>query len=203
MGRYKGSFITSTYATSKRFPIDARMLVTSRSDLINPSIWISHSSQDVDATFNGMITAVNNDGEHTGVYYLIDRTKITEDNYNAYIAAVDSGSDTETYFSMWKKLGTLEEINLIAKRVLALEQSGGSSTGITQEELTTQIDALRQEILDAGYVTESDLQAVKAELQAAIDKKADKAALESLSSRVTDIENIDVTIINGGTASVI
>lgn len=202
MGRYKGGLITSTYATTKRFPVDSRMLVTSVSDLINPSIWITHGTQNADSLFNGLITAVNSrDG--AGIYYLVDKNAITQNNYDAYIAAVNSGSDTAEFFTMWKKLGTLEEINLLSKRVLALENNGQSSTGITQEELTAQIDALRQEILDSGYVTESRLQAVKAELEAAIDKKADKEALESLSNRVSDIENIDVTIINGGTASVV
>ena len=202
MGRYKGSLITSNYATTKRFPIDSRMLVTSVSDLINPSIWITHGTQNTDSLFNGLITAVNS-GADAGIYYLVSKDAITQNNYDAYIAAVNSGSDTAEFFTMWKKLGTLEEINLLSKRVLALENNGQSSTGITQEELTAQIDALRQEILDSGYVTESRLQAVKAELEAAIDKKADKEALESLSNRVSDIENIDVTIINGGTASVV
>lgn len=197
MGRYKGSLITSTYATTKRFPIDSRMLVTSIADLINPSIWITHSTQSTDSLFDGLITAVNA-GEGSGIYYLVDRKAITQDNYDAYITALNSGTDVSQFFSMWKKLGTFDEINLLAKRVLALEQKEETSTGITQEEVTEQIDALRNEILSLGYVTIEQLNAVKQSFEEQLSKKADKEALENLSDRVTDLEN--VTIICGGNA---
>jgi hypothetical protein len=57
-----------------------------------------------------MIVSVNSDGIYNGVYYLTDRTAITDENYTAYKDALAVGGDVESYFSMWTKLGTLAEL---------------------------------------------------------------------------------------------
>jgi hypothetical protein len=103
MARVKGGLFTATLDVNKRFPLDSRMLVTKRVDLINPTVWATNTLG-TEATYNGMIVAVNSDGEYNGVYYLIDRTGITADNYSAYKAALEAGEDVEVYFSMWQKL---------------------------------------------------------------------------------------------------
>lgn len=106
MSRVKGGKITVTYDSTKRQPLDSRMLVTKRADLINPTIWLTNAST-TEATYNGMIVSVNSDGEYNGVYYLTDRTAITEENYAAYKTALAAGEDVESYFSMWEKLSTV------------------------------------------------------------------------------------------------
>lgn len=108
MARVKGGLFTSTLDVNKRFPLDSRMLVTKREDLINPTIWITNTLT-TESTYNGMIVSVNSDGEYNGVYYLIDRTAITADNYAAYKTALTAGESVDTYFSMWKKLSTTDE----------------------------------------------------------------------------------------------
>jgi hypothetical protein len=108
MARVKGGLFTTSLDVSKRFPLDSRMLVTKREDLINPSIWITNTLT-TEATYNGMIVSVNSDGEYNGVYYLIDRTAVTADNYAAYKTALAAGEDVESYFSMWKKLSTTDD----------------------------------------------------------------------------------------------
>lgn len=107
MGRVKGGLFTTLLDVNKRFPLDTRMLVSKREDLINPTVWITNTLT-TEATYNGMIVAVNTDGEYNGVYYLIDRKAVTEDNYTAYKAALAEGKDVESYFSMWKKLSTVD-----------------------------------------------------------------------------------------------
>lgn len=131
MARVKGGLFTSTLDVSKRFPLDSRMLVTKREDLINPTIWITNTLT-TEATYNGMIVSVNSDGAYNGVYYLTDRTAVTADNYAAYKTALAAGEDVEPYFSMWKKLGTTSdlvaiegELNLIKEQIGSFSPSGG------------------------------------------------------------------------------
>lgn len=112
MSRVKGGLFTATLDVSKRFPLDSRMLVTKREDLINPKTWITNTLS-TEATYNGMIVSVNSDGEYNGVYYLRDRKAITADNYSAYQAALKASEDVNPYFSMWTKLGTLDDITKI------------------------------------------------------------------------------------------
>ena len=109
MGRVKGGLFTTLLDVNKRFPLDSRMLVTKREDLINPTVWKTNTLT-TEATYNGMIVAVNSDGIYNGVYYLTDRKAITAENYSEYKAALASNENVEQYFSMWTKLGTLEEI---------------------------------------------------------------------------------------------
>lgn len=105
MARLKGSLFTSTLDASKRGPIDSRELVTKYEDLINPSIWITTGST-VDALYNGLRVSVSEVGAHFGLYLLIDRKAITQDNYNNYLAAKAVGKDLTPYFSMWSKVIT-------------------------------------------------------------------------------------------------
>lgn len=170
MARTKGLLSSAIYDVSQRKPLDARMLVTKRVDLITPNIWIP-TDMDKQMSFNGMITAVNGDGLYNGIYYLADRTLITDENYAAYLSALDSGSDTEIYFSMWIKLGELNDIEALAERVLALEQADTPS-GVDEAYVSAQISALRQEIINANYLTEDDLSdyATDTDLQSAISE---------------------------------
>lgn len=108
MARVKGGLFTSVLDVNKRFPLDSRMLVAKREDLINPATWITNTLT-TESTYNSMIVSVNSDGEHNGVYYLIDRTAITADNYAAYKAALTTGENLDSYFSMWTKLATEDD----------------------------------------------------------------------------------------------
>ena len=119
MARIKGGLFTATLDVNKRFPLDSRALVTKREDLINPATWVTNTLS-TDATYNVMVVSVNSDGEHNGVYYLLDRKAITEDNYSAYKAALSAGKDVSPYFSMWMKLGTLADLAAVEKRLKEL-----------------------------------------------------------------------------------
>lgn len=116
MARIRGGKTTVIYDTTKRQPLDSRMLVTKRADLINPAIWITNASE-TEATFNGMIVAVNNDTIFNGVYYLLNRVLITSENYTNYQEAVASGADIEPFFSMWIKLASLEDLKSLKDRL--------------------------------------------------------------------------------------
>jgi hypothetical protein len=116
MARVKGGLFTGMLDVNKRFPLDSRMLVAKREDLINPATWITNTLT-TESTYNVMIVSVNSDGEHNGVYYLLDRKAITADNYSAYKTALGSGQDVNPYFSMWMKLGTLADIETVEKNL--------------------------------------------------------------------------------------
>lgn len=109
MARVKGGLFTNLLDVNKRFPLDTRMLVTKRADLINPTIWITNTLK-TEATYNGMIVAVNSDGEYNGVYRLTDRTAITQENYDRYLGAFEAGENIEDYFLMWEKLADANEL---------------------------------------------------------------------------------------------
>ena len=116
MARVKGGLFTGMLDVNKRFPLDSRMLVSKREDLINPQTWITNTLT-TEATYNTMIVSVNSDGEHNGVYYLIDRKSITAENYSAYKTALSAGKDVTQYFSMWMKLGTLGDLAAVEKKL--------------------------------------------------------------------------------------
>ena len=119
MARVKGGLFTTSLDVNKRFPLDSRMLVSKREDLINPATWITNTLS-TDATYNVMIVSVNSDGEHNGVYYLIDRKQITAENYSAYQTALGAGEDVSSYFSMWMKLGTLDNLAAVENNLKEL-----------------------------------------------------------------------------------
>ena len=134
MGRTKGALFTTSLDVNKRFPLDSRMLVQYRADLINPETWVTKTLTS-EAMFNGMIVAVNRDGDNNGVYVLSDRTLVTQDNYNNYLAAVENNQETEPYFSMWYRLAKLDELSDLSARIKALEEGGVGTGDVTQEEL--------------------------------------------------------------------
>lgn len=119
MGRLKGGKITVTYDSTKRQPLDSRMLVTKRADLINPIVWKTNTLN-TEATYNGMIVSVNSDGIYNGVYYLVNRSAITEENYSAYETALATGENVDSYFSMWMKLGTLDDVATVENNLKEL-----------------------------------------------------------------------------------
>lgn len=117
MARVKGGYLGGTYDIPKKQPLDSRMLVTKRVDLINPSVWKTNGSTTGESGhYNGMIVSVSSDGIYSGVYYLTDRTAITEENYDAYKASLTAGEDVERYFSMWTKLGTVNNSIVTLRR---------------------------------------------------------------------------------------
>ena len=54
MSRVKGGLFTGMLDVNKRFPLDSRMLVSKREDLINPKTWITNTLT-TEATYNSMI----------------------------------------------------------------------------------------------------------------------------------------------------
>ena len=123
MARVKGGYLGGIYDIPKKQPLDSRMLVTKKVDLINPSTWKTGGSPTGEfGHYNGMIVAVNSDGIYNGVYYLINRNAITEDNYAAYKAALAANESVDNYFSMWMKLGTLEDLAVFVKELSDIKE---------------------------------------------------------------------------------
>ena len=123
MARVKGGYLGGIYDIPKKQPLDSRMLVTKRVDLINPSVWKTNGSTTGESGhYNGMIVAVNSDGIYNGIYYLTDRTAITDENYTAYKDALAAGNDVESYFAMWMKLGTLADLAIVENRFKELRE---------------------------------------------------------------------------------
>jgi hypothetical protein len=127
MSRVKGGYLGGIYDIPKKQPLDSRMLVTKKVDLINPSIWKTGGSPTGEfGHYNGMIVAVNSDGIYNGVYYLNDRNAITEDNYAAYKVALASGEDVSSYFAMWTKLGTVDDLVAISGELDVIKEQIGT-----------------------------------------------------------------------------
>lgn len=108
MARLKGGLITSNFDVDKRAPLDSRELVTKYEDLINPKTWIVNTTN-YDALYDGLKVSVNEKTENMGMYILIDRKAITEENYNNYLAAKKNGEKTEYFFRMWSKIITTQD----------------------------------------------------------------------------------------------
>lgn len=204
MARTKGLVSQSIYDVSQRKPLDARMLVTKRVDLITPDIWIP-TDMDRQMSYNGMITAVNGDGEYNGIYYLADRTLITEENYNAYLSALAAGEDVEAYFSMWNKLAELSQFADLAARVADLENAAESGkvdlTPIKNDVSTLMTSVANME--EVTVATSTDLPTVGKECIVYIIVDEDKRYLWS-NSMVCYYEYIpeykEIQVIHGGSS---
>lgn len=121
MARVKGGYLGGTYDVPNKQPLDSRMLVTKKADLINPSIWKTNGSTSGEfGHYNGMIVSVNGDGSNNGVYYLTNRSAITSENYSAYNAALAIGADVSEHFSMWTKLGSLDDLVAVENKLQEL-----------------------------------------------------------------------------------
>lgn len=145
MARVKGGYLSGTYDTPKKQPLDSRMLVTKRVDLINPSVWKTNGSTTGETGYyNGMIVAVSSDGIYNGVYYLSDRTALTEENYAAYKDALAAGEDVEHYFSMWIKLGTLDDLSIIKNKLI--------EEYVTKEVYSDLVDSIGLQNATAGHI---------------------------------------------------
>jgi hypothetical protein len=177
MGRVKGGLFEGVLDVNKRFPLDSRMLVTKREDLINPRIWITNTLT-TEATYNGMIVAVNSDGEYNGVYYLTDRKAITDDNYSAYQSALAAEEDVNSYFSMWKKLGTLDDLAEIEADLRG--QIGVVPEGKTLIEMVAALESVG---------AEKNLIALIDETQFAIDENRKLTLLDIAENKITGLTN--------------
>lgn len=118
MARAKGISISSTYDVAKKQPLDARMLVSSLEDLINPQIWIPNGLTSK-TCYKGMLTAVSN----LGIYYLLDDSKITTDNYIEYKEKEQLGEDTSQYFNMWVKLCSIDTLDQIQEDLAQIKET--------------------------------------------------------------------------------
>lgn len=144
MSRVKGGLFTGMLDVNKRFPLDSRMLVSKREDLINPTVWKTNTLN-TESTYNVMIVSVNSDGEHNGVYYLIDRKSITAENYSAYKTALNAGEDVNPYFSMWMKLGTLGDLAAVEERLKELISNVKPATNLVPVDGTIVIAGTENE----------------------------------------------------------
>lgn len=177
MGRVKGGLFEGVLDVNKRFPLDSRMLVTKREDLINPKVWVTNTLT-TNAIYNGMIVAVNSDGEYNGVYYLTDRTKITEENYVAYKESASAGEDVNPHFSMWMKLSTLGDLTQV--EAVLKGQIGVVPEGKTLIDMITVLE-------NTG--AEKNLIALIDETQFAIDENRKLTLLDIAESKITGLTN--------------
>lgn len=171
MARVVGSFDKSAnYEVSIRKPLDSRSLVPTFADLTTESNWLNDSGKSI--VFNGMLVAVANtaDVENSGVYYFFDT------GYSTLKGGDVTKSDN------WHKICELKELVALEARIEALEgATGGVDEGAVNALIKTQVDALRQEVAAAGYLTADD-----------ITDKADKQHTHTLAD-ITDYTAPDLS----------
>lgn len=135
MSRPTGSFETNkNYNVSIRKPLDTRSVVTDYNDLTTSSIW--KNSNGASVVYNGMMVAVVNPTvtDKNGIYYFFDP------NFSAL-----KGGDVTTE-NNWYRIANYDDIG-----------SAGDVTGVTEEYVLAEIQKLREEVRDTGYITEDDL----------------------------------------------
>ena len=106
MARYKGTFtVAANYEPLIAAPFDARQLVESRSDLINPKTW--NRSDGTNWTYVGMMVSVSRDIEesYNGIYVLI--------------------ADDFTQLSNWRKCADDRDVKRLLEEIAALEVGAG------------------------------------------------------------------------------
>lgn len=106
MGRYKGTFVAAAnYEPLIGGPFDARELVETQNDLINPATW-RQANGDI-WTYVGMKVSVSSDDdkEKNGLYILINK---------------DFSS-----LSNWQKLASQLELEKLEEKIDKIETNGG------------------------------------------------------------------------------
>lgn len=149
-GRTIGAIVaTSNYEASFNKPYDARMLVTSCEELTIKGNWQCEGQIN---SFNGMIVAVAdaNDAAASGIYYLFDPTCSTTLNEHPNVEDIAN----------WHKVANLSELAVLGARLDTLEQAM-SGAGLSEEEvntlITAQINGLKTEISNSGFLTAEQL----------------------------------------------
>lgn len=149
-GRTIGAIVaTSNYEASFNKPYDARMLVTSCEELTIKGNWQCEGQIN---SFNGMIVAVAdaNDAAASGIYYLFDPTCSTTLNEHPNVEDIAN----------WHKVADLNELAVLGTRLDTLEQAM-SGAGLSEEEInnliTAQINGLKTEISNSGFLTAEQL----------------------------------------------
>ena len=171
---------TSNYEASFRKPFDARMLVPSYAALTVIDNW--KANEEVNA-FNGMLVAVadETDSTNTGIYYLFDPTCT-----NA--ASADSIPNVED-INNWHKIAELTEVNTLSERLTEVE-GALSEAGLSEAEVTalinTQIESLRTEVANSGFLTADALTGYATE--AWVENKGFAVAAD-IPSKLSDLEN--------------
>ena len=120
MAREKGTFqVAANYEPLIAAPFDARSLVETRADLINPTTW-RQPNGDI-WIYNGMIVAVSSDVNSTnnGVYVLLNANNYTE-------------------ISSWQKLADTASIDHLQEQIDNIDTSEG--LGLSDIEVATESD---------------------------------------------------------------
>ena len=127
--------ISDQYKYTKRGPFDAKALVKTYAELLDPNTWIV-SGTDV-AAYNGMITSVwlnKDDSTKNGVYFLFD-TAVT-----SALKVPDVTNEAN-----WHKLAELSDITEFSTRLAVIEAE--------LEAVNARLDALEEDsdVLTFGY----------------------------------------------------
>ena len=130
MGRFRGNIITgNNYEVAVTGPFDARMVVSTKADLIDASTW-RITDESLPNIYPGMIVAVAADVtlENNGIYYLTDPLNFESDD-------------------AWKKLAQLSDIDTLSERIATLENKESDT------DITTNINELKSQLIDSGVLT--------------------------------------------------
>jgi hypothetical protein len=101
---------SNQYKYGKRGPIDAKAIVKTYADLLDPATW---TINDAIAAYNGMMTAVwldKEDPSKNGVYFLYDP---------AVTSAVKAPDVTSK--ANWHKLSSLTELSGLTEQIAAIQ----------------------------------------------------------------------------------
>lgn len=114
MARYRGTFTAAAnYEPLKAAPFDARQLVETKADLINPATW-RQSNGDI-WVYMGMMVAVASDADpkNNGIYILKGKNYTLEES--------------------WERQATASEIASLQQQIDDIEISGGGSLDVVVE----------------------------------------------------------------------
>ena len=145
-----GLNISTTYNPMDYKPFDTRQLVEKYADLVNLNTWITSGEN---FAYNGMIVAVGGHANMTetdlskvSIYYLFDPLNTDPDNDYPDVTKEEN----------WHKLCEWSELNTLESRIEELENIE-VIPGVSIEEVNAAVEQLRQEVLNAGYITEAML----------------------------------------------
>lgn len=111
MSRNKGTFnFSANFEVLSKAPLDARLVVSNKGDLISPSIWQDASSNVW--LYKGILVSVVSDPstENNGLYFLLDETQYT--NYNSWFKIQTPTTQIQKYVNSFD--GTINNSLLIS-----------------------------------------------------------------------------------------
>jgi hypothetical protein len=138
MARNKGTFnFSNNFEVLNKAPLDARIVVGTKANLIDPSIW--RDAANLVWLYKGIVVSVTSDTstDNNGLYFLTDETQYTDYNYWVKLGAATAADASGTSWSTFQLNNDASGVTLVdVSGNLQIQTPDGSLANFTAADIT-------------------------------------------------------------------